>query len=115
MTNAANSVTLLQSILTTLTTLESGALTVGVKEIDDETRRLVSTARSGLCQIIWDYGSRAQQNTTQAQRQIAAGGAESSIAAEYKVLDDYISDLNKQITVLNNPTSVPRRVQNPLR
>ena len=115
MTNAANSITLLQSIVTTLTTLEAGNLMTGNLEIDNETRRLVATTRANLCSIIWDYGSRAQQNATQVQRQIAAGGAESSIAAEYKVLDDYISDLNKQITVLNNPTSVPRRVQNPLR
>ena len=115
MTNAANSVTLLQSILTTLTTLESGSLATGNVEIDNETRRLVSTQRANLWAHIWDFGSRSSQISTHTARQTAAGGLEPSIDANYKVLDDYISDLNKQITVLNNPTSVPRRVQNPLR
>ena len=114
-TGAQNAITVLTNILATLNALEAGSVLTGEVSIDNETRRLITTRRDILHQTIMDSGSRAAQNSTQVARQSASGGAESSIDANYKILDDFMRDLQTQINTLNNPTSVARRQHTPLR
>lgn len=114
MSNSGNAITLLQSLQTFFTNLEADNLRTGVPEIDAQTRALITTRLDIICGVVWDGGSRAQQNTKAAATAAANNGAIPAQDVTYRQLDDFVRAVAAQIAVLQNPTSIPRRVQTPL-
>lgn len=71
---------------------------------------LLTTKLDGVMTVLLNNGSRAQQLAT-SQAHAANNNAGAGISADiaYKLVDDFMRALAAQITVLQNPTSVPRR------
>jgi hypothetical protein len=113
-TNASNATTALQNLKTLFTNVEAGGLRTGVSEIDAETRRLLTTRFDQFMIAIFDYGSRATQNSTAATRAAANNGSVPAQDATYVQLDTFLRAVDAQVAALTNPTSVSRRVHTPL-
>lgn len=112
--NATNAVTALQNLKTLITSVEAGNLKTGNFEIDQQTRALLSMSIGQFLGTVFDNGSRAQQNATQITRAAANNGVAPAVDATYTQLDLFMRSIDAQIAVIQNPTSVPRRVHTTL-
>ena len=109
MSNATNSVTVLQNLQTLINNVEAGNLLTGNLEIDAETRAILGTSVAPLLLAVFDLGSRSQQAATAKTRAAAQGGIVPAQEATFLQLDQFMTRISAQINVLQNPTSVPRR------
>lgn len=109
-----NAITALQNLAAVFTTVESGIKT-GDAGFDAQIRALLTDPRIGsFVATIIDYGSRSQQNSTSATRMAANNNMPSSQEATFTAMTNFIVSMNTLITVLQNPTSVPRRTHTTL-
>jgi hypothetical protein len=115
MSNATNSVTALQALQTLINDVEAGNLFTGVSEIDQETRAILGTNIGSFLLAVIDLGSRAQQKATATSRAAANNGIAQAQEGVFLQLDQFMTRISTQINVLQNPASVPRRVQTTLR
>ncbi len=111
-TNTANQITILQSLQTVITNIETNAANwrSGDPNIDAVSVALLTTRLDGVMAVLLNNGSRAQQLAT-SQARAASNNAGAGVAADiaYKQVDDFMGALAKQIAVLQNPAQTPRR------
>lgn len=111
MSNTSNAITALTNMKSVITAAEAGSLFTGIPEIDAETRRLLTTRDDLMLAVIFDGGSRAQQNAAATARAAANGGLAHAQDPQYWLIDLFTRAIDAQIAVLNNPAQTSRRSQ----
>ncbi len=110
--NTANQITILQNLQTLVNSIETNAANwrCGDPTIDAISIGLLTTRLDQVMQYLLNNGSRAQQAAiSQARAANTNVGAGNSADFVYRIADDYMTALSKQITNLQNPTATPRR------
>ncbi len=111
-TNTANQITMLQNLQTLINNIESFAANwrSGDPNVDAASVALLTTRLDSAMTTLLSGGSRAQQLAT-SQARAANNNAGAGVAADiqFKLVDDFMSALAKQIAILQNPTQTSRR------
>jgi hypothetical protein len=111
-TNTANQITILQSLQTLVNNVETNAANwrCGDVNIDNISIALLTTRLDQVMQFLLNNGSRAQQAAISVARAANNNtGAGNSADYVYKLADDYMTALSKQVSNLQNPAQTPRR------
>ena len=112
-TNTANQITILQSLQTVITNIESFSTNwrCGDSNIDNASIALLTTRLDQMLGALLTGGSRTlQAGTSSARAANNNTGAGNSADIIYRRLDDFMAALATQIAILQNPTQTPRRV-----
>lgn len=112
-TNTANQITILQSLQTLITNIETYTTNwrCGDPAIDAASIALLTTRLDGMMAALLTTGSRTlQAGTSSARAANNNTGAGNSADIIYRRLDDFMAAMATQIAVLQNPTSISRRV-----
>ena len=112
MSNVSNQIAILTALQTLITTIEADASVwrSGDPNLDAVSQQLLTTRLDLMIGNLLNNGSRAQANANAAARAAANNMLAHAVDPLYTALDTYMRQLAAQITVLNNPTSVGRRV-----